>query len=102
MERSKKVRVIEAKYIWDDVGSWRAVERHFRKNRSGNVSTAENVSIDAGGNIIFADKLVATLGVDDLIIVDTPDAILVAKKERAEDVKKLVGELEKKKKHELL
>jgi mannose-1-phosphate guanylyltransferase len=87
---------------WNDVGSWDAVYELLPRDASHN-SGAELLVHDASGNFVQAgQKLVALLGVKDLIIIDTPDALLVADRKRAQQVGDLVKLLEAKGRHELL
>ena len=81
---------------WDDVGSWTAYERLIAADESGNWLEGSAVAIEAHGNILAAgDGLVAVRGVDDLIVVHTPDATMVCKRSDAEGVKQIVAELER-------
>lgn len=94
MEKAKNVYVIPCDFGWDDVGSWTSLERLNPKDDSGNVVEGNVVSIDTQGCIVKSDKkLVATIGIEDLIVVDTDDAILICKKDRAQDIKKLVKQI---------
>jgi mannose-1-phosphate guanylyltransferase len=95
MEKAKAVRVIESDFDWDDVGEWPAVERHYAKDAKDNVARGDVVIQDGSGNIVMADKAhtVALVGVDDLIVVHTKDATLVCRKDKAQDIKKLVKAL---------
>lgn len=91
MERSTKVLVIEADFKWDDIGSWTALERFFDKDQNGNIVQGLNSKIDTRQCIIFGeDRLIATIGVDDLIIVDTGDVVLVCDKSRDQDIKEML------------
>lgn len=88
---------------WNDVGSWDAVYELLPQDAHGNVSRSEVLAIDSQG--VYTDasgKLVALLGVQDLIVVDTPDALLVADRRRAQQVSDLVKHLEKINRHDLL
>jgi mannose-1-phosphate guanylyltransferase len=88
---------------WSDVGSWDAVHELLSRDADGNASRSEKLCADSSGNYVDArGKLVALLGVHDLIIVDTPDALLVADRRRAQEVGNLVKLLEQKGRHELL
>jgi len=81
---------------WNDVGSWDAVYELLPRDSHGNVARAEMLAHESRGNYVDASgKLVALLGVQDLIIVDTPDALLVADRHRAQQVSELVRHLEK-------
>lgn len=96
MERSDKVAVIPADIGWSDVGSWTALDEISIKDIHGNVITGNVVDVDSRNSILYAsNRLVATLGLQDMIVVDTEDATLVCRKERAQDVKKIVAELKK-------
>lgn len=96
MEKADDVRMIEAPYEWDDVGSWGSLENVFTRNKYGSVIIGKHCGIDTTNCIVLGDEhLVATIGVSDLIIVQTRDATLICRKDRAEDVRKLVDQLEK-------
>jgi len=103
MERADNVHVVPAKFSWSDVGSWPSVAKAHTADASGNTMPADVVAIDTTGTHVQVDshgpKVVATLGVHDLVIVDTPDALLVAHKNSAQDVKRVVDSL-KSRKHE--
>ncbi|MGJ7606402.1 mannose-1-phosphate guanylyltransferase/mannose-6-phosphate isomerase [Variovorax sp. LT1R20] len=103
MEPADNVHVVPAKFGWSDVGSWPALAKALTPDASGNTMPSNVVAIDTTGTHVQVDshspKLVATLGVHDLVIVDTPDALLVAHKDSAQDVKKVVDTL-KARKHE--
>jgi mannose-1-phosphate guanylyltransferase len=99
MEKADNVMVIPADFGWSDVGSWSALPEVMKADGSGNVTigTREKLFLDASGCLVHGGgKLVALIGVSDLIVVDTPDALLVCHRERAQDVKKIVEDLEKK------
>ena len=88
---------------WNDVGSWDAVYELMAHDSNSNAARSELLSSDSTGNYIdCGNKLVALLGVKDLIIVDTPDALLVADRSRAQQVGDIVKLLEKNKREELL
>lgn len=95
MEKAKRVHVVESDFDWDDVGAWPAVARHFPKDESNNVSRGNVVIHEGSGNIVIGERehTVTLVGVDDLIVVQTADATLVCRKDRAEDIKKLVKSL---------
>lgn len=94
MEMAKNVVVVPCEMGWSDVGSWDALEGVLTADERGNVVTRNVYLMDGSGNIVLSNhRLIATLGVDNLVIVDTPDALLVCPKDRAQDVRKLVGEL---------
>jgi mannose-1-phosphate guanylyltransferase len=88
---------------WNDVGSWNAVYELLPRDTAGNVFRSEALSHSSSGNYVDAEgKLVALLGVNDLVIVDTPDALLIADRSRAQEVGELVKKLEQQKRDELL
>jgi mannose-1-phosphate guanylyltransferase len=87
---------------WSDVGSWDAVYELSHKDRDGNASRGELFLESSRGNYIDATKPVALLGVEDLVIVDTPDALLVAHRNKAQQVSKIVKALEDRKREDLL
>ena len=92
MEKADRVLMVEAGFDWDDVGSWTAVSKYFPKDAHNNLSNAPLSAIRAENNLVFSkDKLhVALLGVHDLIVVQTGDAILVCHRDEAEKIKDLV------------
>jgi len=88
---------------WNDVGSWNAVYELLPRDREGNASRSVVISADSRGNYIDAgNKLVALLGANNLIVVDTPDALLIADRDRAQQVGDLVKLLEQNKREDLL
>lgn len=94
MEKAKNILMIEGNFIWDDVGSWNALERIYPKDENKNVVLGEHIGIDTQNCIMMGEgKLIATIGISDLIVVDTDEAILICSKERAEEVKKIVEKL---------
>lgn len=87
---------------WSDVGSWEAVYELADKDPDGNASRGDLIAQESHGNFIDAEKIVALVGVENLIIVETPDALLIANREKAQDVSKFVKMLEAKGREELL
>jgi mannose-1-phosphate guanylyltransferase len=96
LEKADNVVCLPSDFDWDDVGEWPAVARHEKADSAGNVRRGEVAVLDAKNNILFAEDghTLAVLGVEDLIIVHTPDATLVCPKSRAQDIKKLVQQLD--------
>jgi mannose-1-phosphate guanylyltransferase len=92
MEKARDVRVIEAEFEWDDIGSWLAVERHHTQDEQGNTVVGRHVGIETEKCIVLTgpQHLVATIAVEGLIIVQTADATLVARKTEAQRVQELV------------
>ncbi|MBD3224875.1 MAG: mannose-1-phosphate guanylyltransferase, partial [Caldithrix sp.] len=99
MEVAENVSVIEANYEWNDVGSWEAVFKISEKDENGNGLTAAlNMALDSKNNYIYSpNKLVALVGVDDLVVVETDDALLVCKRDQSQNVKEIVDRLKRKK-----
>lgn len=101
MERAQNVTLIPAKFAWSDVGAWPAVALAHTADASGNTFEANVVAVDTTNTHVQVDsqmpKIVATVGVHDLIIVDTPDALLIASKDQAQKVKAIVDELKDRK-----
>ena len=95
MEKADRVMVVEASFDWDDVGSWQAVARYFKKDDHGNAANRPVTALDASDNIIFneGETTIALLGVRNLIVVRTEDAMLICHRHDAEKIKKLVGKL---------
>lgn len=98
MEKSSRVQVVPVEMGWSDVGSWSSLPEVIDANAAGTVcvNAKGHVSIDSSDCIIYSDsRFVATVGVKNLIIVSTPDAVLVCDTSRAQDVKKVVEEFGK-------
>jgi len=95
MEKADRVLVVEASFDWDDVGSWQAVARYFKNGEHGNAANTALIALDSSDNVIFNDgeTTVALLGVHNLIVVRTADAILICHRHQAEKIKNLVGKL---------
>lgn len=99
LEKDKRMLVLPADFGWSDVGHWRTVHELLAKGKTANVVRGKAVLIDSARNLLYSEtgKLIGAVGVEDLILVETEDAILVARRDRAQDVKKLVAEIERKK-----
>jgi mannose-1-phosphate guanylyltransferase / mannose-6-phosphate isomerase len=96
MEKTPQAAVIPAEFEWSDVGSWSALWDLARKDGADNASRGDVQLQDTRGSLIFGDRrLIATLGVEDLIIVDSDDALLVADRSRSQDVREVVEDLKK-------
>jgi mannose-1-phosphate guanylyltransferase/mannose-6-phosphate isomerase len=103
MEKTDRAAVIPADIGWSDVGSWTALDDVSERDASGNVITGNVIDVGSRDSIVYAEKrLVATIGLRDAVVVDTPDATLVCSKDKAQDVKKVVDELKKRKAEEHL
>ncbi|HSW16902.1 MAG TPA: mannose-1-phosphate guanylyltransferase/mannose-6-phosphate isomerase [Ramlibacter sp.] len=96
MERQQDTVVFPFTGAWSDVGSWNAVADLCPPDEHGNRLQGQALAIDAKNNFVHApQRRVVALGVEDLLIIDTPDAVLVTRRQTAEQVKRVVGELEK-------
>jgi mannose-1-phosphate guanylyltransferase len=104
LEKAAGVRGIAAgDFGWNDVGSWNAVYELLERDPEGNSIALESIMLDSHNNFVDArDKVVALIGVKDLIVVDTPDALLVAARDRAQQVGDIVKTLEQRNRHDLL
>lgn len=103
MEKSDKVKVISAEMGWNDVGSWDNLGVLYDEDAQGNVFAGDHLAIDTKGCITYSKKrLISTVGVENLIIVETDDSILVCDKNRAQDVKLIVERLQADGRDELL
>lgn len=97
MERSNDVVVVPGDFGWNDVGSWDVLGAIYPTDENGNICRGETIEIDTKDCIVYSeDKLIATVGIRDLIIVSTDDAVMVCKKDKAQDVKKIVDKLKEK------
>jgi mannose-1-phosphate guanylyltransferase len=100
---SARVSVIPAKVGWSDIGSWNAVFELLASHPAANVSAGPSFTLDASGNYFWSPKkFVAAIGVRDLVLVETPDAILVCPRDRSQDVAKIVKWLEQNRLKKLL
>ena len=95
MERADNIAVARGTFRWYDVGSWPAVADHFPADADGNVCVGRCVTLGAGANIaVSRERLTALVGVRDLVVVQAPNATLVCARDRAQDVRALVRQLE--------
>jgi mannose-1-phosphate guanylyltransferase/mannose-6-phosphate isomerase len=91
MELSSRAVMIPVGFTWSDVGNWSSLEEVATLDKAGNVVSGRVVDLDSRNSIMYADRrLVATIGLSDMVVVDTPDATLVCPKARSQDVKKVV------------
>jgi mannose-1-phosphate guanylyltransferase len=103
MEKAANVAGLPVDDIgWNDVGSWEAVYALAAKDKDRNASRGDLIIENSRGNYVDAGKTVALVGVEDLVVVDTPDALLICHRSKSQDVSKLVKTLEQKKRENLL
>lgn len=97
MEKSDNIVTARGAFDWDDVGSWPALENHFEKDHDGNTILGSCEEIDSENNVVVSgNRLTALIGVRDLVVVHAEGATLVCKRDRAQDVKAMVGKLREK------
>ncbi|AVD37392.1 mannose-1-phosphate guanylyltransferase [Clostridioides difficile] len=103
MERSNDVIVVPGDFGWNDVGSWDSLGAIYPTDDEGNIKRGENITIDTKNSIIYSDdKLISTIGISDLIVVSTNDAVMVCRKDKAQDVKKIVEQLKEEDRQEYM
>ena len=94
MEKAKNIYVIPGNFGWDDVGSWLSLERINKTNQDGNVITGNVISIKTKNTVVQgSDKLIATIGLEDIVIVDTDDVTLICHKNNTQEVKEVINNL---------
>jgi mannose-1-phosphate guanylyltransferase len=96
MEKSMRVQMVPVEMGWSDVGSWSALPEVIEPDNNGTVcvNAAGHIAVDSSDCLIYSDgRMVATVGIQNMVIVSTPDAILVCDRERCQDVKKVVEQL---------
>jgi mannose-1-phosphate guanylyltransferase len=104
MEKSQRIAVVPADFGWSDVGSFAALPEVRETDHLGNVAEGDALVIDGRNNVVLATKgrPVAVVGIDDIVVVDAGDAILVCRKDRAQEVRKAVDELARRGRDEVL
>ncbi len=103
MEKSKRAAVIPIDVGWSDVGSWATLLDLLPSDGSTNVVVGDHVGVDTSSSLLYSpNRLIATVGLKDMIVVDTGDAILVCPKDRAQEVKHIVEVLKQNNKHKYL
>lgn len=105
MERAENIAVIPVDIGWNDIGSWVALFDVLKLDKFGNHfkgKSPDKVNLDTKNTLIYSEKLTVTIGVENLIIVETPDALLICHKDRTEDVKEVVNLLLRNKNYKYL
>ncbi len=103
MEKAERVAVIPLNAGWSDVGSWAALFDLMKRDESNNAVQGDHIGVDTNASLIYTTKrLIATIGLENMIVIDTEDALLICPKDRAQDVKKIVEELKARKANEYL
>jgi mannose-1-phosphate guanylyltransferase len=94
MEKSDRVAVVPAHFRWSDIGSWGELLDILPHDRDGNVTRGTHLSLGTRDSLVFAtSRAVATVGLENVVVVETPDVVLVCPRDRVQDVKKLVERL---------
>ena len=105
MERTSDLVVLEAGFAWSDVGSWADLADILPLDADGNAITGDGLVLDGEGNVVFNavdGRLVAVVGADNLVVVQTDNAVLVIPRDRVQDVKRLVAQLKERGRTDLL
>lgn len=103
MERAERVAVVPAEFGWSDVGTWDALYAVMADGAEVNVVSGDHLVLDTRGSLIYgAERLIAAVGLNDLIIVDTGDAVLVCPRDRAQEVKSIVDQLKRAQRDDVL
>ncbi len=96
MEKTDRLLLVPATFDWADIGNWAELGDRVHADAKGNSVEGEAILVDTTGSLIFGDRrLIATIGVEDMIIVDTEDALLVVPRSRAQDVRRVVEALKR-------
>ena len=91
LERAENVHMVPATFSWDDVGAWSALHRIFPLDECGNAVVGRHVGRDSHGCVVYGtSRTIGTIGLNDLIVVETPEGVLICPTERAQEVKELV------------
>ncbi len=94
MEKTSNIVMAQATFDWDDVGSWPALANHFPADAAGNVLVGRCQTIDVANSIVVSEgRLTALIGVDDVVVVQAPNATLICRRDRAQDVRNMVQQL---------
>lgn len=103
LERSSDVWMVNGDFGWNDVGSWDMLKVLHEPDAQGNILLGDTLALESAGNIVYAGSRTVTLvGVQDMILVETPDSVMLCPKEKAQDVKKIVDALKAAGRTELL
>ena len=102
LEKARNVAAVAADIGWSDLGSWGSLAEILPKDKQGNSLKGDSIALDCRNTLIWADKrLVTAVGVQDLVVIDTPDALLVCPKSMSQDVKEIVESLKQRKRREI-
>lgn len=93
MEKTKKIAMVKGNFDWNDVGSFDSLKEEFTPDSNGNIAVSEYIAKESKDNFIIANKPIATIGVENLTIIDTKDALLIAQNGRTQEIKDIVSTL---------
>ena len=103
MEHAKNIYLVEGNFIWNDLGSWESVYLTSEKDENGNAGSGETVIVDSKNSYVYSETgLIALVGLDDVIVVQDGNTTMVCKRDRAEDIKKVVDQLKSENKNQYL
>lgn len=99
LEKSRGLAMVKGSFYWRDLGSWDAFCDISPKDRKNNITWANCLNLETSQTLIFSQdpkKLIATIGLKDMVIIDTPDSLLICRKDKTQEIKKLVAKLKDK------
>jgi len=103
MEHAKNIYLVEGNFVWNDLGSWESVYLTAEKDENGNAGAGESVIIDTKNSYIYSETgIIALVGLDDVIVVQDGNTTLVCKRDKAEEIKKVVDQLKAENKNQFL
>jgi mannose-1-phosphate guanylyltransferase len=104
LEKSKKIVLVPAGFSWTDLGSWDALYEILPKDKNNSVIQADYFGLDSKNNIILSKskRLIASVGIKNLVIIDTPDALLICDRDKSQEIKTLFDCLKKEKRKECI
>lgn len=98
MEKSDQTVLLKADLQWDDIGDFNAIARHFKEDENGNVIRGKGTlkTLESSDNIVVSDKLVALIGIENLVVVETDDVLLICDRKETQKIKKIVSKIDEK------
>ncbi|MHA2167363.1 MAG: mannose-1-phosphate guanylyltransferase [Candidatus Hodarchaeales archaeon] len=94
LENTDDLVLVKGDFAWDDIGTWDSLDRIISRDDDGNIIQAEFLGIESKNNIIFGEKPIVGLAIENLVVVDTKDCIFICPKEKAPEIKKVISKLE--------
>ncbi len=104
MENAERVAVIPSNIGWSDIGTWTSVKGLYSEDENGNVMLGDVLDLDSENTMVLSDgeRSVATIGLEDIIVIDTPDALLIARSDQSQRVREIVQQLKDRERNDLL